>query len=161
MINMSKSIGPQSRRMIASLRQAGFDRAPGGPCDKILGGVRNRLSLAQAGFNCVDGALMVPGSKGQAYIFSGEQYCRIRFIEGQTNDRLFDGPKPITVGWSVMKFNKIDTIIPRLGSDNGCYVFSGDKYVQLKVVVGGCGELVSDQRDVAPYWPLSHKAGFY
>lgn len=146
-------------------KYARIEYVPGGPGDKILGGVRpikgNWLSLDKAGFTRVDGALMVPGSNDQAYIFSGEQYCRIKFTEGQINDELLDGPKPITVGWSVTKFKNIDTIIPRPGSDNGAYIFSGDKYVQIKVVVGGYDELVSDQRDVAPYWPSLSKAGFY
>ncbi|KAG8736269.1 hypothetical protein FRC10_009486, partial [Ceratobasidium sp. 414] len=88
-------------------------------------------------------------------------YCRIRFTEGVANDELLDGPKPITTGWSVTKFKEIDTIIPRPGSENGAYMFSRDKYVQLKVIVGGYDELVSGQRDVAPYWPSLKKAGFY
>ncbi|CAE6437405.1 unnamed protein product [Rhizoctonia solani] len=146
-------------------KYAHIEYVPDGTGDKILGGVRpikgNWLSLDKAGFSSVDGALMLPGSKDKAYIFSGEQYCRIRFTEGQVNDELLDGPRPITLGWSGMKFSKIDTIIPRPGSDDGAYVFSDRKYVQLKVVVGGYSEPVSDPRDVAPYWPSLHKAGFY
>ncbi|KAG8705679.1 hypothetical protein FRC08_001517 [Ceratobasidium sp. 394] len=146
-------------------KYARIEYVPGAPGDKILGGVRtisdSWLSLAKAGFDHVDGALMVPGTTDQAYIFSGEKYCRIRFTEGQINDELLDGPKAITTGWSVMKFKEIDTIIPRPGSENGAYVFSGDEYVQLKVVVGGYDDLVSGQRDVATYWPSLKKAGFY
>ncbi|CAE6413906.1 unnamed protein product [Rhizoctonia solani] len=146
-------------------KYARIEYVVGAPGDKILGGVRpikgNWLSLDKAGFSSVDGALMVPGSNDQAYVFSGEQYCRIKFTEGQINDELLDGPKPITVGWSVMKFSSVDTIIPRPGNNQNAYVFSGDKYVQIKVNVGGYDELISDHRDVAPYWPGLHKAGFY
>ncbi|KAG9080827.1 hypothetical protein FRC06_006118 [Ceratobasidium sp. 370] len=146
-------------------KYARIEYVPGAGGDKIIGSVTaisdGWPSLAKAGFDHVDGALIVPGTPNEAYIFSGEQYCRIRFTEGSTNDELLDGPKPITVGWSVMKFKEIDTIIPRPGSENGAYVFSGDQYVQLKVVVGGHDELVSGQRDVAPYWPSLKKAGFY
>ncbi|KAJ1305873.1 hypothetical protein OPQ81_010595 [Rhizoctonia solani] len=146
-------------------KYARIEYVPGAPGDKILGGVRpikgNWLSLEKAGFTSVDAALIVPGTTDQAYIFSGDQYCRIKFTEGQINDELLDGPKPITVGWSVTKFKDFDTIFPRPGSKDGAYIFSGAKYVQIKVVVGGYDELVSDQRDIDAYWPALVKAGFY
>jgi len=133
--------------------------------DKMIGSVRaisdGWPSLAKAGFDHVDAAFPVPGTPGQAYIFCGEQYCRISFTEGQTNDQLLDGPKPITTGWSVTGFKSFDTIVPRPGTSNGAYVFSGSKYCQINIVVGGYDEVVSDQRDVATYWPSLHKAGFY
>ncbi|KAH7333831.1 Hemopexin-like domain-containing protein [Rhizoctonia solani] len=146
-------------------KYARIEYVPGGPGDKILGGVRsiadNWASLKKAGFDSVDGALIVPGKTDEAYIFSGEKYARIKFTEGQTNDELLDGPKAITTGWSVTKFHSFDTIIPRPGNNQNTYIFSGDKYVQIKVNVGGYDDLISDQRDVAPYWPSLHKAGFY
>ncbi|KAG8762388.1 hypothetical protein FRC11_009618 [Ceratobasidium sp. 423] len=146
-------------------KYARIEYIPGGPGDKILGGVRpikgNWLSLEKAGFTSVDSALIVPGTKDQAYIFSGQNYCRIKFTEGQINDELLDGPKPISVGWSVTKFTDFDITLPRPGSGNGAYIFSGADYVQLKVVVGGYDELVSDQREIATYWPSLVKAGFY
>ncbi|KAG8742106.1 hypothetical protein FRC12_015443 [Ceratobasidium sp. 428] len=146
-------------------KYARIEYVPGAPGDKIIGAVRSISdgwpSLAKAGFDRVDGALLVPGKPDEAYIFSGEKYARIRFTEGSTNDELLGGPKAITTGWSVIKFKSIDTIIPRPGTDNGAYIFSENKYVQLKVVVGGYDELVSDQRDVAPYWPSLKEAGFY
>ncbi|KAG8705678.1 hypothetical protein FRC08_001516 [Ceratobasidium sp. 394] len=133
--------------------------------DELIGSVMNISDgwpfLATADFNRVDGALLVPGRTDEAYIFSGEKYCRIRLTENATNDELLDGPKLITTGWSVMNFNQIDTIIPRPESENGAYVFSGGKYVQLKVAVGGTDQLVSNQRDVAADWPALKQAGFY
>ncbi|EUC55865.1 hemopexin domain protein, partial [Rhizoctonia solani AG-3 Rhs1AP] len=146
-------------------KYARIEYVPGAGGDKILGGVRsiadNWASLKKAGFDHVDGALIVPGKTDEAYIFSGEQYVRIKFVELKNDDELLDGPKPITTGWSVTKFKSIDTIIPRPGNNQNAYIFSGDKYVQIKVNVGGYDELISDQRDVAPYWPSLHKAGFY
>ncbi|CAE6455614.1 unnamed protein product [Rhizoctonia solani] len=146
-------------------KYARIEYVPGGPGDKILGGVRsiadNWASVKKAGFDHIDGALAVPGATDQAYIFSGEKYIRIRYTEGKNDDELLDGPKAITTGWSVAKFKSIDTIIPRPGNDQNAYIFSGDKYVQIKVNVGGYDDLISDQRDVAPYWPSLHKAGFY
>ncbi|KAG8753782.1 hypothetical protein FRC11_007137 [Ceratobasidium sp. 423] len=146
-------------------KYARIEYVVGAPGDKIIGGTKaihdGWPSLKKAGFDHVDGGLLVPGKTNEAYIFSGEQYIRIKLTEGQANDELLDGPKPITVGWSVTKFQKIDTIIPRPGNDQNAYLFSQDKYVQIKVNVGGYDELISDHRDVAPYWPGLHKAGFY
>ncbi|CAE6347119.1 unnamed protein product [Rhizoctonia solani] len=146
-------------------KYARIEYVPGAPGDKILGGVRpikgNWLSVDKAGFESVDGALLVPGTTDQAYIFSGDKYIRIRFTEGKIDDELLDGPKPISVGWSKIGFESFDTIFPRPGSDNGAYIFSGDKYVQAKVVVGGYDELVSEPRDIGRYWPSLVKAGFY
>ena len=121
----------------------------------------NWASIKKAGFDHVDGALAVPGSADQAYIFSGGQYIRIRYTEGQNNDELLDGPKAITTGWSVIKLKSIDTIIPEPGSAQGAYAFSGSQYVRFKIVVGGYDELITGPKDVPPYWPSLQKAGFY
>ncbi|CAE6347107.1 unnamed protein product [Rhizoctonia solani] len=146
-------------------KYARIEYVPGTANDKILGGVRplkgNWLSLDKAGFKHVDGALLVPGKTDEVYLFCEEQYVRIKFTEGQINDELLDGPKAITTGWSATGFKSIDTIIPRPDNEKNAYLFSGDKYVQIEVAVGGKDKLVSDQRDVASYWPSLHKAGFY
>ncbi|KAG9082775.1 hypothetical protein FRC07_014111, partial [Ceratobasidium sp. 392] len=146
-------------------KYARIEYVPGAPGDKILGGVRsisdNWASLKKAGFDHVDGALLVPGKSDEVYIFSDEKYVRLRFTEGKNDDELLDGPKAITTGWSVIKFKSTDTIIPRPGNDQNAYIFSGDKYVQINVVVGGYDELISDPRDVASYWLSLKKAGFY
>ncbi|CAE6457641.1 unnamed protein product [Rhizoctonia solani] len=82
------------------------------------------------------------------------------YTEGKNDDELLDGPKPVSVGWSATKFESFDIIFGRPGSENA-YCFSGDKYVQIKINVGGCDELVSDQRDIADFWQSLVKAGFY
>jgi hypothetical protein len=147
-------------------KYARIEYIPGAPGDKILGGVRsiadNWGSLKKAGFDHVDGALIVPGTTDQAYFFSGEKYCRVSFTEGTgTKDELLDGPKEITTGWSVIKLKSVDTIFPEPGSNKGTYAFSGSQYVRFNLVVGGYDELVTGPKDVAPYWPSLHKAGFY
>ncbi|KAF8756497.1 hypothetical protein RHS01_04572 [Rhizoctonia solani] len=156
----------------ASLKEAGFgwrrqvrriEYVPGAPGDKILGGVRpikgNWLSLDKAGFTEVTAALPVPGRSNEAYIFSGQQYCRIKYTEGKIDDELLDGPKPISVGWSKVGFTDFDTIFARPGSENGAYVFSGSEYSQIKVNVGGYDEIVSDKREIDQYWPALVRLG--
>ncbi|KAF8601686.1 Hemopexin [Ceratobasidium sp. AG-I] len=146
-------------------RYARIEYVPGAPGDKVLGGVRpikdNWMSITEAGFDTIDGGLMVPGSPEQAYIFSGEQYCRISFNEGQNDDQLLEGPKAIATGWSGIQLKSIDTIIPEPESNQGAYAFSGSRYVRFNVAVGGYDELITGPKDVAPYWPSLKKAGFY
>ncbi|KAF8706651.1 hypothetical protein RHS03_04792, partial [Rhizoctonia solani] len=146
-------------------KYARIEYVPGAPGDKILGGVRpikgNWLSLDKAGFSEVTAALPVPGHSNEAYIFSGDQYCRIKYTEGKIDDEVVDGPKPISVGWSKVGFTDFDTIFARPGSENGAYVFSGSEYSQIKVNVGGYDEIVSDKREIDQYWPALVKAGFY
>ncbi|KAF8601636.1 hypothetical protein BDV93DRAFT_585062 [Ceratobasidium sp. AG-I] len=146
-------------------KYARIEYVPGAPGDKILGGVRsikdNWASVAKAGFDHLDAAIMVPGTTDQAYILCGEQYCRINFREGKNDDELLDGPKAITTGWGAMKFKSVDTIIPEPSTTHGAYAFCGDQYARMKIVVGGYDDLVTGPKDVAPYWPSLKKAGFY
>jgi hypothetical protein len=133
--------------------------------DKIHNGpdliTKNWASLAKAGFNRIDGAIMVPGRTDQAYFFSGNHYCRIKFTEGKFDDQLLDGPKSNTVSWSATKFMTIDRIVPVPGSSDGAYIFSGDQYVHIKIVVGGTDELIAGPQDVGSNWPILRQIGFY
>ncbi|CAE6417055.1 unnamed protein product [Rhizoctonia solani] len=143
---------------------ARIEFTPGGG-DKIVGSGVHTIegawpSLKKAGFKHVDGALLVPGRADEAYIFSGEQYCRVKFKEGQTDDELIGGPRDIAGVWSASGFKTIDTIIPRPGNDANAYLFCGDNYAQVKVNPGGSDELVG-RHTCAGGWPSLHKAGFY
>ncbi|KAF8595871.1 hypothetical protein BDV93DRAFT_528386 [Ceratobasidium sp. AG-I] len=125
--------------------------------------VSNWASLKQAGFDFVDGALIVPGTTNEAFFFSEDQYCRVSFNEGQANDKLLEGPKSISSGWSAMGYPAVDTIIPRPGLPaDRAYIFYGKNYIQTQVTGEGEGELTSSPRDVASWWKESlGKAGFY
>lgn len=120
-------------------------------------------SLKEAGFNFVDGALLVPGTTDQAFFFSEDKYCRISFREGHKDDKLLEGPKLISSGWSAMGFPAIDTIIPRPGSSTDhAYIFYDKDYIQTQVTSEGEGALTSKPRNVASWWKESlGKAGFY
>ncbi|CAE7159891.1 unnamed protein product [Rhizoctonia solani] len=146
-------------------KYARIEYVPGAPGDKILGGVRsiadNWASIKKAGFDRVDAALNVPGKAGEVYVFYKEQYAHIKYTEGKNDDELLDEPWPITSAWTATGFKSFDTIIPRPGNDLNAYIFSGEKYSQVEVNVGRADQLVSEPRDVPPYWPSLHKAGFY
>jgi len=146
-------------------KYARIEYVPSAGGDKVLGGVRsiaeNWASIKKAGFDHVDAALPVPGTTDQAYIFSDDQYARIRWTELKNDDELLDGPKPITTGWGKTGLNSFDTIIQVPGSDKDTYVFSYNQYSRINLVVGGNDELITGPKDVAPYWPSLKKAGFY
>ncbi|QRV88309.1 hemopexin domain protein [Ceratobasidium sp. AG-Ba] len=118
-------------------------------------------SIAKAGFDRIDAALIVPGRSNEAYIFSKSQYCRIRFTPGIANDELLDGPKDIADYWGVMDFDEIEGIIPRPGKEQNAYVFCEDQYVQIRVNVGDRDELITGRRDVIEWWPSLKATGFY
>ncbi|KAG9084563.1 hypothetical protein FRC06_003997, partial [Ceratobasidium sp. 370] len=120
-------------------------------------------ALKEAKFDTVDAALHTPGHPNQAYFFSGNNYVRVEFEVGTTNDKIIDGPRSISEGWPNMSFKHIDMVVARTDNDQmGVYFFSGPKCVQLKVDVGGPDDkLITGEREVAEYWPSLKKAGFY
>jgi hypothetical protein len=115
----------------------------------------NWASLAKAGFSGIDGAIRVPGTTDQAYFFSGEYYCRIKFIEGKSDDQLLEGPELITARWSEMKFKRIESIFPDPEDPLSAYVFSGDQYTQIKLV-GATGP-----KNLFPDWQILRQVGIY
>ncbi|KAG8752766.1 hypothetical protein FRC11_008039 [Ceratobasidium sp. 423] len=119
-------------------------------------------ALHRAHFNHIDGALNVPGKPDEAYFFSGDSYCRVRFSLEATKTDIFDGPKSISEGWPFMTLstNKIDMIFPFPRSEDRVYVFSGDHYHRMKI---GRNEddVRGEYRTVTGGWPSLKEAGFY
>ncbi|KAG8739442.1 hypothetical protein FRC10_005614 [Ceratobasidium sp. 414] len=139
---------------------------PSSPEEKTIGGIHSITgswgSLAKAGFERVDAAMIVPGTTDQAYFFSGNEFCRVRFKEAvSSTDELLDGPHMIRDRWSGSGFQTIDTIVPSPTSAKHIYVFSGTKASRLILVPGGGVETDVGPSNAADYWPSLHKAGFY
>lgn len=121
-------------------------------------------SLREAGFDNVDGAITVPNSTKQAFIFNGNKYCRIKYPKGTENsDELLEGPINILTGWNAMGFTSINTIFPEPGSSGDkAYVFSGGKCVRTRVTSYGQGTQSSGPYDLAAAWRDSlSKIGFF
>lgn len=135
--------------------------------NEMIGSVRNIMdgwpSLKEAKFDMIDAAVRTPGHPNQAYFFCRDMYVRVEYEPGTMNDRIVDGPKSIKEGWPNMSFQEIDMALPRPDNDQeGIYFFSGPKYVQLQVDVGGSDDkVISGERKVAEYWPALKKSGFY
>ncbi|KAG9100975.1 hypothetical protein FS749_011255 [Ceratobasidium sp. UAMH 11750] len=134
--------------------------------EQTLGGVRtiadNWHSLAKAGFERVDAAMIVPGTTDQAFFFCGNEFCRVSFKEGASSpDELLDGPHMIRDRWSGLDFQTIDTIVPSPTSAKHAYVFSKDRAARVILVPGGGVQTDVGPSKAADYWPSLHKAGFY
>lgn len=121
-------------------------------------------SLKKAGFEHVDGAMMVPNSTKQAFVFCGNKYCRISLTgTGEYNDELLEGPINILTGWNAMGFTSVDTIFPQPGtSGDQAYVFSGGECVRTYVTPYGQGAQTSKPYKLSAAWSNSlARAGFY
>ncbi|QRV73482.1 hemopexin domain protein [Ceratobasidium sp. AG-Ba] len=125
-------------------------------------------SLAKAGFNRIDGAVMNPHRSNEAYVFNRTQYCHIRFTWGGGRDEILDGPNAIEGCWAGMDFAEIEAIIPcprwkRTAHVRKAYVFCEDQYAQIRF---HASESSSDtkktgRRDIVEEWPCLKQAGFY
>lgn len=48
-------------------------------------------SIAKAGFSIIDAALPAPGPGGEAYVFGGARYARIKIVPGTRDDKIMYG----------------------------------------------------------------------
>ncbi|MFJ7416219.1 FG-GAP-like repeat-containing protein [Streptomyces sp. NPDC098077] len=143
---------------------AEIDPAPGSNDDQLLAGPKpiagNWPSLEQAGFGAgVDAALPVPGEDHGMWVFSGDQYARIRFSPGSLNEEIVVGPKPIKDNWPSLTQSGFDTgvnaALPVPGTDGQeAWFFQGDRYVRVKLDVGGRDDTVLiGPKPIADNWP--------
>lgn len=121
---------------------------PGTPQEEILSGptdiVSGWASLDRAGFDTVDAVLPItdPGYEGQAYVFRGDQYVRIKVNPGvHRGDVITYGPASIAENWPSLVNagfpNGVDAILSasaQPGFGDQAYFFSGDRYARIKVV---------------------------
>lgn len=126
------------------------------PNDTIAYGIDkitdNWKSLAQAGFDTVDAAFLVPGVYAQAYVFRGVNYVRINMFE----DKTVFGPKNITELWPGLAkagFDSVDAALAVPGTNDGqTYFFKGDRYVKTRVVAGEPDEIIWGPKDIEECW---------
>lgn len=94
-------------------------------------------SLVKAGFETVDAAFPVPGKADEAYVFSGNQYAKIRYHAGTTDDVVTYGPKKTTEVWSTLNsagFDTLDAVLPVAGHEGQAYFFSGSQYAKIEFI---------------------------
>ncbi|KAG8793989.1 hypothetical protein FRC12_000953 [Ceratobasidium sp. 428] len=123
-------------------------------------------SLAKAGFDHIDGAMVVPGTTDQAYFFSGTRLCRVAFNLGPDQpDELLEGPYELCERWSKLGLHTVDTMLPSpymtLCTLTHAYVFSGTQAARINLVPGGGVDVMTGPISAATYWPSLHEAGYY
>ncbi|QRV90651.1 hemopexin domain protein [Ceratobasidium sp. AG-Ba] len=138
---------------------------PGSNDNGVLGRVHSITewkSLVKAGFTQINAAMMVPGTTDEAYFFSGNEFCRVRFKPGASSpDELLDGPHMIRDRWEHLGFPRVDRIVPNPEHPDRAYVFYGDQCAQIRFVPGGEVEIWYGPKPTAQYWKSLHQAGFY
>lgn len=108
-------------------------------------------SLVKAGFDTVDAAMLVPGSKSEIYFFSGLNYVRV----DSSTDKLVLEVSPIKSGWpSIAKagFDSVDTIVPSLRHPGHYYVFYGDQFAVIALDKARHDTLISAARPIGEVW---------
>ncbi|KAK3313332.1 Hemopexin-like domain-containing protein [Apodospora peruviana] len=148
---------------------------PGTPDEKILNGptsiVSGWASLDKAGFKSVDAVLpiMNGGYEGQAYVFKGDQYVRVKVNPGvHRGDTITYGPASIKENWTSLAkvgFKTVDAVLSVSGAkgyENQAYFFYGDEYVRVKVAPGvrGGDEITYGPAKIAENWKSLKSLGW-
>jgi len=108
-------------------------------------------SLIQAGFDTVDAAVLVPGTKSEIYFFRGLNYVRV----DNATDKIVLKVAPIKGGWtSIAKagFDAVDAIVPNLNQPGHYYVFRGDKYAVIALDNSRHDTLISGAKPISEGW---------
>ncbi|KAJ5972145.1 Hemopexin/matrixin [Penicillium vulpinum] len=108
-------------------------------------------SLAQAGFDAVDAAMLTPGTKNEMYFFRGLNYVRL----DNGTDKLVNKVAPIAQGWPSLVqagFDCVDAIVPSPSGQDLYYVFRGDQFAVIKVDSSRADTLVSPPKPISAVW---------
>lgn len=109
----------------------------------------------------VDAAFSLPESPQEAFMFSGDQYIRIKNVKpGTTDDTRVNGPWPLCTGWTSLcatpelKRLFADGIDSALSvRENEVFFFKGDQYVRVQVNPGGIDKVLKGPLPIADHWP--------
>ncbi|KNG91509.1 hypothetical protein ANOM_000142 [Aspergillus nomiae NRRL 13137] len=82
----------------------------------------------------VDAAYRIPGTS-MAYIWSGTNYIKVNFTPGKVDSVLRDTASIRSTWKSLNKagFGTVDAVVPVPDTESSIYVFSGAKYLRLKL----------------------------
>ncbi|KGO73649.1 Hemopexin/matrixin [Penicillium expansum] len=108
-------------------------------------------SLAQAGFDTVDAAMLTPGTKNEMYFFRGLHYVRL----DNSTDKIVNKVAPIAEGWPSLVqagFDCVDAIVAVPSGQDLYYVFNGDQFAVIKVDSSRGDTLVSPPKAISSLW---------
>ncbi|MEU7205402.1 hypothetical protein [Streptomyces sp. NPDC045470] len=88
-------------------------------------------------FTSVDAVMQSPRVRNEYWVFSGDQYIRIRVADGDHQDERVVGPRNLTE-WNSLKdlqgfSTKVDAVMPVPDSLGQYWVFSGNQYIRMEV----------------------------
>ncbi|GAB1523585.1 hypothetical protein RhiTH_006735 [Rhizoctonia solani] len=109
-------------------------------------------ALSLAGFKHVDAVPNALGTTNETYFFSDNKYILASWYERKKEEHILEGPKYVSQGWGITGFDQFDMILPHPTKLDHAYIFSEQKYVQVKVCPGGEHHLISDQRPIGKNW---------
>ncbi|CAI7672970.1 unnamed protein product [Penicillium discolor] len=101
-------------------------------------------SLAQAGFDTVDAAMLMPGTKNEMY-----------FFRDNSTDKIVNKVAPIAEGWPSLVqagFDCVDAIVASPSVQDHYYVFRGDQFAVIKVDSSRRDTLVSPPKAISSAW---------
>lgn len=104
----------------------------------------------------IDAVMPVPTLANEYWVFSGNQYVRVRVSDGDYSDELLAGPHPLG-DWTGMleglpgSDGGIDAVMPTPDDPSQFWVFCGDRYVRVQVDGDG-----PDGHNVVPPLPLAN-----
>ena len=84
---------------------------------------------------------------GEAYFFSMENYCRVRWEPYSSTETRTWGPAPIKDHWKSLEkagFHSVDAILPVQGVADELYFFRGLEVVRIKFVPKSGGDTISE-----------------
>ncbi|KAM7190393.1 Hemopexin-like domain containing protein [Rhypophila sp. PSN 637] len=141
---------------------------PGTPDEELLNGPTEIssgwASLDKAGFKTVDAILPITGvesAKGEAYVFSGDQYVRVKVNPGvHRGDTIVFGPANIADEWPNLAKagfgDGVDAVLSASGQkgfEDEAYFFKGQRYVRVRVIPG-------QKQETITYGPADIKDGW-
>jgi len=105
-------------------------------------------------------------SINEAYFFSGDQYCRVKYTPDTNVEEITYGPTAIAREWKTLVeagFTTVDAAFAIRDPDHEhqVYFFSGTQYVRVKFLPGTpTEEILNGPTDIVNGWASLDRAGF-
>ncbi|QRV80662.1 CVNH domain protein [Ceratobasidium sp. AG-Ba] len=138
---------------------------PSGVIERVFPGTRHFRdgwdSLVELGFSFVDAFLPVPGRPGEFFVFSGEWFGRIKFIENG-DSVVTHVRQTLKDGWPGLPFDRVESAMLHHWEDGLAYFFHGSNFVCLQIYEDTTKSKVA--QDVCPIvcqWPDLQTRGLY
>lgn len=111
----------------------------------------------------VDAVCRVPG-KSEAYFFSGTRFMRVKYTSGEADFPVYENGKHIRSEWKTLGAHNIgvvDAVVQVPGESHDIYVFSGAKYLRLRMDKNDLSDsVVTPLTPIESEWKTLARYGF-